>query len=74
MRDEASVTNSRLGSPSSVVWLFLTVEFLIGALLSGLLAILKIVKTFLPKPPRDMAGDVVLVHVYTVSPKHLARV
>ncbi|XP_031841232.1 estradiol 17-beta-dehydrogenase 11 [Nomia melanderi] len=59
--DEASVTNSRLGSPSSVVWLFLIVEFLIGALLSGFLGILEIVKSLLPKPPRDMTGDVVLV-------------
>ncbi|XP_078037100.1 short-chain dehydrogenase/reductase family 16C member 6 [Augochlora pura] len=58
---EVPVTNSRFGSPSSTVWLILAIEFLIGGLVSGLLAILKFVKSLLPKPPRDLTGDVVLV-------------
>ncbi|XP_053996602.1 estradiol 17-beta-dehydrogenase 11-like [Hylaeus anthracinus] len=60
-RDEAMTVNSRTGCPSSTVWLYLTVEFLIGMFLSGILAILGVVKTLLPKPPRDLAGDIVLV-------------
>lgn len=59
LRDDATV-NSR-ANPSSTVWLFLTFEFLIGALLSGFLTILGLIKSLLPKPPRDLNGDVVLV-------------
>ncbi|KZC13669.1 PREDICTED: estradiol 17-beta-dehydrogenase 11-like [Dufourea novaeangliae] len=60
-RDETLTVNSRFGSPSVTVCLFLTVELLIGALLSGFLAVLEIVKSRLPKPPRNLTGDVVLV-------------
>ncbi|CAK9824072.1 Short-chain dehydrogenase/reductase family 16C member 6 [Anthophora retusa] len=61
VRDETVVTNSRVACPSSTVWLFLTVEYVIGTCLSGFLAVLAIVKSLLPKPPRDLTGDVVLV-------------
>ncbi|XP_033332932.2 short-chain dehydrogenase/reductase family 16C member 6 isoform X1 [Megalopta genalis] len=55
------VTNSRFGSPSTIVWLILAGELLIGGFVSGLLAILEFVKSLLPKPPRDLTGDVVLI-------------
>ncbi|XP_076173224.1 estradiol 17-beta-dehydrogenase 11 [Ptiloglossa arizonensis] len=61
LKDGALTMNSRTGCPSSTVWFYLTIEFLIGAFLSGLLAILAVVKALLPKPPRDLTGDVVLV-------------
>ncbi|XP_017881174.1 retinol dehydrogenase 10-A-like [Ceratina calcarata] len=61
IRNEIMVTCSRTGSPSSTVWLFLTIEFLIGIFLSVFLAILTVIKSLLPKPPRDLTGDVVLI-------------
>ncbi|XP_076682230.1 estradiol 17-beta-dehydrogenase 11 isoform X2 [Andrena cerasifolii] len=61
LRDEVVSVNSRVDKPPSTVWLFLTVEFLIGALLSCFLTVLGVIKSLLPKPPRDLTGDVVLV-------------
>ncbi|XP_029041505.2 short-chain dehydrogenase/reductase family 16C member 6-like isoform X1 [Osmia bicornis bicornis] len=60
-RDEALIVNPRMIYPSSNFWLFFTVEFLIGALLSAFLAVLVLLKSLLPKPPRDLTGDVVVV-------------
>ncbi|KAM0731506.1 Estradiol 17-beta-dehydrogenase 11 [Formica fusca] len=60
IRDEAITANSRTGS-SINIWLYLSMEFLIGAVISGFLSILNAVKSLLPKPPRDLTGDVVLV-------------
>ncbi|XP_043261579.1 estradiol 17-beta-dehydrogenase 11-like [Colletes gigas] len=61
LKEETLARNSRTGCPSSTLWLYLTVEFLIGTFLSGILAILAIVKALLPKPPRDLTGDVVVI-------------
>ncbi|XP_076636316.1 short-chain dehydrogenase/reductase family 16C member 6 [Colletes latitarsis] len=61
LKDETLTRNSRTGCPSSTVWLYLTVEFFIGTFLSGILAILAIIKALLPKPPRDLTGDVVVI-------------
>ncbi|XP_076656670.1 estradiol 17-beta-dehydrogenase 11 isoform X2 [Halictus rubicundus] len=61
VNDTIPITNWRFGFPSSTVWLLLVVEFLIGALISGFLAILNLVKSLMPKPPRDLTGDVVLI-------------
>lgn len=60
IRDEAITANSKTGS-SINIWLYLSIEFLIGAVISGFLSILNAVKSLLPKPPRDLTGDVVLV-------------
>jgi len=60
VRDESIVTNLRTGF--SIKFLFyLSFEFLIGAVISGFLIILNVIKSLLPKPPRDLSGDVVLV-------------
>lgn len=61
IRGETTIMSQRVACSSSAIWYFLTVEFLIGALLSGLLAFLTVLKSLLPKPPRDLTGDVVLV-------------
>ncbi|XP_070169859.1 retinol dehydrogenase 10-A isoform X3 [Polyergus mexicanus] len=60
IRDEAITANSRTDS-SINIWLYFSIEFLIGAVISGFLSILSAVKSLLPKPPRDLTGDVVLV-------------
>lgn len=67
IKDEA---NSRTDS-SINIWLFLSVEFLIGAIISGFLSILNTVKSLLPKPPRNLAGDVVLVCIFFTYIIHL---
>ncbi|XP_011632814.1 estradiol 17-beta-dehydrogenase 11-like [Pogonomyrmex barbatus] len=60
VRDEAVVTDSRTGF-SINFWFYLSIEFLIGAVISGFLTLLDVIKSFLPKPPRDLTGDVVLI-------------
>lgn len=60
-RDEIMVTCSRTGCPSSTLWLFLTFEFLIGIFLSVFMGVLMLIKSLLPKPPRDLTGDIVLI-------------
>lgn len=62
VREETTIANSRM-VPSINLWFFLSAEFLIGTAISAILALLTIVKSFLPKPPRDLTGDVVLVSV-----------
>ncbi|XP_076763305.1 retinol dehydrogenase 10-A isoform X2 [Xylocopa sonorina] len=61
VRSETLVGPSRMVCPSSTVWFLLTMEFVIGMFLSAFLAVLAIIKSLLPKPPRDLTGDVVLV-------------
>ncbi|XP_012531650.1 estradiol 17-beta-dehydrogenase 11 [Monomorium pharaonis] len=60
VRDESTITNSRTGFSINVLF-YLSAEFLIGAIISGFLTILNIIKSLLPKPPRDLTGDVVLI-------------
>ncbi|CAL1681845.1 unnamed protein product [Lasius platythorax] len=60
IREETIITNSRTVS-STNIWLYLSIEFLVGAVISGFLTILNAVKSLLPKPPRDLTGDVVLI-------------
>ncbi|EFN75605.1 Retinol dehydrogenase 10-A [Harpegnathos saltator] len=43
------------------LWFFLSAEFLIGAVISAILVLLSVIKSLLPKPPRDLTGDVVLI-------------
>jgi len=65
VRDESIVTNLRTGF--SVNFLFyLSFEFLIGAVISGFLIILNVIKSLLPKPPRNLSGDVVLVRTTSI--------
>lgn len=61
LKEESFAKNPRTGSVFNATWFYLSAEFLIGAAISGILAILSIVKSILPKPPRDLTGDVVLV-------------
>ncbi|XP_076395530.1 estradiol 17-beta-dehydrogenase 11 isoform X2 [Megachile rotundata] len=65
--DKSLMVNPKMEYPSTNFWVFFTVEFLMGVLLSGFLAILKIVKSSLPKPPRDLTGDVVVIAGATSS-------
>lgn len=52
-------TNSRTNA--SNLWIYLSIEFLIAAAISGFLAILNVIKSILPRPPRDLTGNVVLI-------------
>ncbi|XP_008215103.1 retinol dehydrogenase 10 [Nasonia vitripennis] len=61
VRDESVISGATISSPSSAAWFYLSVEFLLGLGISGFLLFLSVVKSFLPKPPRDLTGDVVLV-------------
>lgn len=60
IKDEGIIANSRIDS-SINIWLYLSIEFLIGAIISGFLSTLNAIKSLLPKPPRSLAGDVVLI-------------
>lgn len=60
LKDEARCLYSRANAPLGI-WLFLTAEFWLGGVLSGLLTVLTILRSLLPKPPRDLTGEVVLV-------------
>lgn len=57
----ATPSSALINSPSSVTWFYLSFEFLLGLGISGFLLFLSVVKRLLPKPPRDLTGDVVLV-------------
>lgn len=69
IREETIITNSRTVS-STNIWLYLSIEFLVGAVISGFLTILNAVKSLLPKPPRDLTGDVVLVRTLLTYTYH----
>ncbi|XP_058798432.1 retinol dehydrogenase 10-B-like [Phymastichus coffea] len=59
--DEVVISGPTISCPSSAAWFYLSFEFLAGLAISGFLIFLGVVKSFLPKPPRDLTGDVVLV-------------
>lgn len=61
LRDEHVIINTKIGTSSIPLWLYLSIEFIIGIAIAFLVLILDIIKLFLPKPPRDLNGDVVLV-------------
>lgn len=61
LRDEVPTTASPTANPSFGIWLYLTAEFLIGAAISSVFVFLDIVRSLLPKPPRELTGDVVLI-------------
>ncbi|XP_033351020.1 short-chain dehydrogenase/reductase family 16C member 6-like isoform X1 [Bombus vosnesenskii] len=67
IKDEMAIVGSRIPYSSFTIWLFLSIEFVITMLLSIFLRILKIFKSLLPEPPRDLTGDVVLVAGATSS-------
>ncbi|XP_018315825.1 short-chain dehydrogenase/reductase family 16C member 6 isoform X2 [Mycetomoellerius zeteki] len=60
VKDESVTTNSRTGFSINFLF-YLSFEFLIGTVISSFLVILNIIKSLLPKPPRDLSGDVVLI-------------
>ncbi|XP_012260066.1 short-chain dehydrogenase/reductase family 16C member 6-like [Athalia rosae] len=59
--DEASNSNTRASSLPTIAFLFLGVEVLAIVLISLLLALLTVIKRLLPKPPRDLTNDKVVV-------------
>lgn len=67
IKDEMAIVGSRIPYSSFTIWLFLSIEFVITMLLSIFLRILKIFKSLLPEPPRDLTGDVVLVRMQGIS-------
>ena len=67
VKDDAIVVNSQLRHSVSTLWFFLTFEFLISTFLSIFLAILTFIKSLLPKPPRDLTGDIILVRIPVIS-------
>lgn len=67
IKDEMAIVSSRIPYSSFTIWLFLSIEFVISTLLSIFLRILKIFKSLLPEPPRDLTGDVVLVRIQSIS-------
>lgn len=62
---DKSVTNSRTGFSINFLF-YLSVEFLIGIVISSILAVMNVIKSLLPKPPRDLNGDVVLVRTLLI--------
>ncbi|XP_018368851.1 PREDICTED: estradiol 17-beta-dehydrogenase 11-like isoform X2 [Trachymyrmex cornetzi] len=60
VKDESVTTNSRIGFSINFLF-YLSFEFIIGAVISSFLVILNVIKSLLPKPPRDLSGDVVLI-------------
>lgn len=60
VKDESVNANSRTGFSINFLF-YLSFEFLIGTVISGFLVILDVIKSLLPKPPRDLSGDVVLI-------------
>lgn len=67
IKDEMAIVSSRIPYSSFTIWLFLSIEFVISMLLSIFLRILKMFKSLLPEPPRDLTGDVVLVRIQSIS-------
>ncbi|KAK2587658.1 hypothetical protein KPH14_003777 [Odynerus spinipes] len=61
LRDKEAIVDTKIGTSSSALWFYLSIEFLIGIAISSFITILDIIKSLLPKPPRDLTGDVVLV-------------
>ncbi|EZA54299.1 hypothetical protein DMN91_006502 [Ooceraea biroi] len=57
---DVTIASTRTNSTNNL-WLYLSIEFLIAAAISGFLAVLNVIKSFLPKPPRDLTGNVVLI-------------
>ncbi|XP_018059250.1 PREDICTED: epidermal retinol dehydrogenase 2-like [Atta colombica] len=60
VKDESVTTNSRRGFSINFLF-YLSFEFVIGAIISSFLVILNVIKSLLPKPPRNLSGDVVLI-------------
>ncbi|KAG7199671.1 hypothetical protein KM043_014261 [Ampulex compressa] len=61
LSEDTLITNWRGTLSSKTIWLYLSVEFLIGGIIFAFIATLSIIKSLLPKPPRDLTGDIVLV-------------
>ncbi|KAK0171545.1 hypothetical protein PV328_004988 [Microctonus aethiopoides] len=59
--------NSRMENITSSAWFSLLAEFIIGIVLSATIFILRMIKSTLLKPPRDLTGAVVLVTGATSS-------
>ena len=64
LKEEALISNSRIEYPSPATWWYLIAEFIILVAVSGFLTILGLIKTLLPKPPKDLTGAIVLVTIH----------
>lgn len=74
LREESLISNSRSGGPTSATWWYLSAEFIIGLSISGLLTILGVIKSLLPKPPKDITGEIVVITgVTSVLGRNLAE-
>jgi hypothetical protein len=67
IKTESIISSPRISNPSFLGWLYLNFELLLGLGLSGFLVFLNIIKSLLPKPPRDLTGDVVLVNCLALT-------
>lgn len=60
-RDDRSIPNNRAFGPPTAAFLYLGAEVFLTALIGLLLATLALVQRVLPKPPRDLKNDTVVV-------------
>ncbi|XP_043678131.1 retinol dehydrogenase 10-B-like isoform X1 [Vespula pensylvanica] len=59
--EEILIDKTNIGPPSAKLFLYLSIEFLIAIAISCFISILGLIKSLLPKPPRDLNGNVVLI-------------
>ncbi|XP_035737954.1 short-chain dehydrogenase/reductase family 16C member 6-like [Vespa mandarinia] len=60
-KDGTLVDKTNIGLPSVKLLFYLSIEFLIAIAISCFISILNLIKSVLPKPPRDLTGNVVLI-------------
>lgn len=60
--DGTLIDKTNFGLPSAKLLLYLSIEFLIAIAIACFISILNLIKSLLPKPPRDLTGNVVLVN------------
>ncbi|XP_043486135.1 retinol dehydrogenase 10-B-like isoform X3 [Polistes fuscatus] len=60
-RDKYAKDEVKIGPPSMKIFFLFTIEYWIAITLYSLIRILNYIKSFLPKPPRDLTSDVVVI-------------
>ncbi|XP_014601520.1 PREDICTED: short-chain dehydrogenase/reductase family 16C member 6-like [Polistes canadensis] len=60
-KDKYATNEVRIGLPSMDIFFLFTIEYWIAIILYFLIRILNFIKSLLPKPPRDLTGDVVVI-------------
>ncbi|XP_015588068.1 short-chain dehydrogenase/reductase family 16C member 6 isoform X2 [Cephus cinctus] len=61
LKEESLMFYSKNDNFTTIAWLYLYTQFIVGAVISGFLAFLAVLKSILPKPPRDLTGDIALI-------------